>query len=371
MKKEKHISESEKYFRVMIRMPDGGRFTKNVNKDDYPTRAQALTAAKMIRDKALSDRAAGRGISVSPTVAEIYEKLPDIFGHSKKTIRRHDILYRAGICYLSAKKITAIKTADIMENVSEYAQNHTDGAVSQYISLWSVIFEAAQMMDIPVPNRAKVVSRNRPKAKQPTHKREVMASDHDIAIFLDALSSYGTQTEKGRYKARVMTMLAQIMIHTGCRPSEALALRRSDVNLISGDISITKSVGSTRNEAGRVIRATKTGQSVRQVPIDHELLDMLIDFLRWQHHDFILSDYDGNLMEIDYVSNHMRLVSKKAKVHVTLYMFRHKFSTDMIKVADMRTVQDLMGHESSSMTLAYARSSEADRKAAIDRRKLS
>ena len=67
----------------------------------------------------------------------------------------------------------------------------------------------------------------------------------------------------------------------------------------------------------------------------------------------------------------MRLVSKKAGVNVTLYMLRHKFSTDLLKTADLRTVQDLMGHESGAMTLSYARSSDEDRKKAIAGRKMS
>lgn len=371
MKKEKYIVQNDRYLRIKFRLPDGGYFSQNVRIKDYPSPAKAMAAAVAIRDRALAQKSTGRLVSSSPTVQQVYDRLPDLFGYSQKTIKRHQIMFDAAIRKYAADEITEVKTSDVMECVTAYSLTHSDQATDRLLSLWSVIFEAAQIMDIPVPNRAKAVRKLRPRSKVPTAKRAVMAPDADIEKFLDTLATYGTKTEKGQYKAKVLTMLAQIMIHTGCRPAEALALRRSDVDLIHSEISITKSVGSTPTSSGRSIRTTKTEQSIRRIPLDSEIRGMLIEFLQWQNHDFILSDYDGNLMEIDNVSNHMRLVSKKAGVRVTLYMFRHKFSTDMIRVADIRTVQDLMGHESSSMTLAYARSSEEDRKHAIDKRKLS
>ena len=147
------------------------------------------------------------------------------------------------------------------------------------------------------------------------------------------------------------------------------------VRIIPLTIRFSKSIGSTTDEYSRQVKATKTATSIREVPIDKELHEMLVDYLFSKdiviHGDLLFPDSWGNPMEIQNVDTHVRNVCKKAGVHVTLYMLRHKFSTDMLKVADIRTVQDLMGHESPSMTLSYARSTPDDRKEAIDKRKLS
>lgn len=373
MKKEKYITKDKgNYFRVRIRTPDGV-FSKSVNIADYPSEAKALAAAKLIRDQALADRHANRLAAKSPTVESIYHKMHDMFGLSQKTIKRHDIMYRAAIAPYGSTEITDIKTSDVMDSITRYMENHSDQATDRVISLWSTIFETAQMLDIPVPNRAKAVKRTRPHSKVPNQHRNVTATDEDIEAFLDALANYGTYNDKGRYRARVYTMLCHLMLHTGCRPAEALALTRTDINLITNEISINKSVGSTHTASGRTIRTTKTRQSRRVVPIASPLKDRLIEYLNNHNpnYDLLFCDERGTPIEIDWLSNYIRLVSKKANVHVTLYMFRHKFSTDLLKIADLRTVQDLMGHESGSMTISYARSTQDERKTAIDSRKLS
>lgn len=375
MKKERYIFESKdkKYLRVQIRVGNS-QFSKNVRIADYPTKARAMAAAKLIRDKALQERARSTLVTHTPTVAEIYERTQDIYGYTKKTVIRHDHYYNAGIAQYGSIEIKDIKTADVMKSVADYAKDHSDLAVDRLISLWSIIFEAAQMMDIPVPNRAKVVRANKPRAQKPVDKRETYASDEDIRVFLEALKVYGTHTEAGRKCAARYYTLAMVMLHTGCRPAEALALTREDVDLINKKISFSKSIGSTTDEYGCQVKSPKTLGSIREVPIDDQLNDILIEYLYGKDSavtGLLFPDAHGQPMEIRNVGTHIRNVCKKAGVHVTLYMLRHKFSTDMIKLTDLRTVQDLMGHESASMTLSYARSTEDDRKEAIDKRQLS
>lgn len=375
MKKERYIFESKdgKYLRVQIRVGDS-QFSKNIRIADYPTKARAMAAAKLIRDKALQERARSTLVVHSPTVAEIYERTPELFGYTQKTIIRHDHYYNAGIAQYGNIEIKDIKTADVMKSVADYAKDHSELAVERLICLWSTLFETAQMMDIPVPNRAKTVRANKPKAQQPIQRRETFASDEDIHKFLETLKTYGAHTPRGKQKSRCYYVLSMVMLHTGCRPAEALALSRDDIDLIARKIRFSKSVGSTTDEYGQQVKALKTSSSIREVPIDKELHEILIEYLYDKDvvvSDLLFPDVHGKPMEIRDVGTHIRNVSKKAGVHVNLYMLRHKFSTDMLKVADLRTVQDLMGHESASMTLSYARSTEDDRKEAIDKRKLS
>ena len=55
-----------------------------------------------------------------------------------------------------------------------------------------------------------------------------------------------------------------------------------------------------------------------------------------------------------------------------MYMLRHWMATDLIHSnTSARTVQDILGHASYKQSVGYARSSDEDRKTAIDNRKLS
>jgi site-specific recombinase XerD len=72
------------------------------------------------------------------------------------------------------------------------------------------------------------------------------------------------------------------------------------------------------------------------------------------------------------VSSKLNRISKDLRIDFRMYQLRHQFSTDLIVGgADLRTVQELMGHADSSMTLSYARSNSSKKKSVVDDRKES
>ena len=372
MKKERYITkDKDAYFRVRIRTPDGGVFSKSVNIADYPSETKALAAAKIIRDQALADRNANRLVAKTPTVEAFFTMTFDLFGYSMKTWKKHELLYESSISRFASRELNKMSAADILESVTEFAQTHTDGTVDRLISVWHSIFQAAQLKGYPVVDQSMIVRLNRPTSKVVPREKAVTVSEKDLEHFLDVLSTYNAGSESGRKTAIMVEMIVYTLLYTGCRPAEAMALTRADINLITREISISKSVGSTHTSAGREIRSTKTKQSRRTVPIADPLYDRLLTYLPAHPHDLLFCDENGDPLEINWLANYMRLVSKKAGVSVTLYMLRHKFSTDLLKTTDLRTVQDLMGHESGAMTLSYARSTDEDRKKAIENRKMS
>lgn len=371
LRKEKYISVvRDKYLTIRISTKTG-MFNQTITIADYPTPAQAMNAAIAIRDAALAERHTEKLVAHTPTVKEVFNATFEMFGYSIKTWNKHLGLYNASIIQFESVEIKKITAAEIIKSVTAFAQEHSDGTVERLISVWHSIFQAAQMMGYPVVDHSLTVRANRPKSKIVAEQRDVMATDEEIETFLDVLSTYNSTSIKGIYNARMVEMIVYTMLYTGCRPAEAIALTRDDINLLTNEISINKSVGSTHTASGKTIRTTKTRQSRRVVPIATPLKDRLVTYLAEHEHDLLFCDMNGNPLEINWLSNYIHLVSKKAGVHITLYMFRHKFSTDMLKVADLRTVQDLMGHEASGMTLSYARSTDDERKNAIDNRRLS
>lgn len=371
LKKEKYISVvRDKYLQIRIKTKTG-TFSQNVTISDYPTPAQAMNAAIAIRDEALAERHANRLVAHTPTVKEVFDATFEMFGYSIKTWNKHLGLYNASIIQFESVEIKQLTAADIMKSITAFAQDHSDATVTRLISVWHSIFQAAQMMGYPVVDHSIAIKANRPKSKVVVEPREVMATDEDIEIFLEYLRTYNGNTDKGRYNARMVEMIVYTMLYTGCRPAECIALTRGDINLLTNEISISKSVGSTHTASGKTLRTTKTKQSVRIVPIAEPLKDKMIEYLSGHKTDLLFCDIHGNPLEINWLSNYIHLVCKKAGVHITLYMFRHKFATDMLKIADQITVRDIMGHHSIKQTKEYANSTEAERRNAINARRLS
>ena len=137
-----------------------------------------------------------------------------------------------------------------------------------------------------------------------------------------------------------------------------------------GYIDVYKSVGSDHDHRKTIV-PTKTKNSVRKIPISQELDVILRDLLSWTDHEYLISTHDGELIDSDYASDYIRCVSKKCGIPFNFYMLRHKFATDLQKTEAPRTIQDLMGHASFSMSVEYARSSDEDREKVVKNRKLS
>ena len=153
------------------------------------------------------------------------------------------------------------------------------------------------------------------------------------------------------------------------RPAEVLALNAEDIT--NDYISVNKSVGSSKDETVSV-KSPKTAQSIRHVPVHPELLPILKQLKNEKKTSPLLTNLDGSLITPLQRSNMITNVCKKTGIKFNLYMLRHNMATDLVNMnISQRTVQDILGHASFNMSLEYARSTEEDRKKAVDSRKLS
>ena len=236
------------------------------------------------------------------------------------------------------------------------------------LALWRQIYRAAAMLEIPVSD--KTLSVMIPTNTKTSEPKSVIVTDADFRTFMDALLHYHEYDDVGRYTSQVLWYALMIAYYIGMRPAEVYALKREDIHLEDGYITVNKSVGSDTSKR-KVIVPTKTKNSIRKIPINSELSAILSKLLQWTDHEFLISDCNGSLMDTNYTSNYIHLVSKKCGIPFNFYMLRHKFATDLQKTEAPRTIQDLMGHASFSMSVEYARSSEDDRKEAVKKRVLS
>lgn len=380
---KKRVKKTEKYIteriskagtcslEICVRM-NGQTFRENVRIDDYPTPAKAMKAACKKRDEAIRKIRAGYTVSNFPTVEALYMKSYEVLKPVRiRTRIRNDEYYNNGISKYGERSIDKITAADIQASVNKYAESHTSGQTSHFLSMWRRIYKTAMMMNIEIPDRTSPVSV--PQCKE-NNTRGKEISPKDLDTFCNVLLEYRNASVSGRYESRCIWYAIQVMRYCGIRPAEAFALTKNDIHLSSSGmpyISINKAARSTNNEL-LTLSDTKTEQSKRNVPIPAALEPILIDCLSWTRHDLIFADYDGNLMNIDNVCLIVRKVAQKAGVKFNLYMLRHQFSTDLFTAHVSPTViRDLMGHKSANMSLDYAVSNTNDRIQAINNRRFS
>ena len=358
-------------FEICLRIK-GQVYRKSVRIDDFENRKQALEFAVKHRDEKKVEMNNGFTVSSTKTVQELYEKTFEYFPVRQKTRKRHDTFYYAGgICKYADTPITKLKTGDIQICVNKYAAEHTKAQVSHFMAVWRLIYKAAFMEDISIPDRTLQVKIPECQPDKPK-KKEI--SPQDLDKFCDTLLGYNSVSVLGRYESRCIWYAIQVMKYCGLRPAETFALTKDDIHIMPGPgsfISVNKAAHSTATSKLE-LSTTKTKKSERNVPVPDALKPILEECLQWTRNEIIFADYYGNLQQIDYVSNYVHLVAKKAKVQFNLYMLRHQLSTDLFSSGTpANVIRDIMGHKSASMSLDYAVSKEGDREQAVNNRVFS
>ena len=156
------------------------------------------------------------------------------------------------------------------------------------------------------------------------------------------MSSFDLETPDG-LRDRAMF---ELMYACGLRVSEAAALRLCDVDLHD-----------------RIITVLGKGSKQRIVPfyaLAGELLKRYLQEVRpqWmkEEHAVVFINQRGNGLTTRGIQYRMQLAADACalSVHVHPHMFRHSFATHLLdNGADLRVVQELLGHASLSTTQVY------------------
>lgn len=144
-------------------------------------------------------------------------------------------------------------------------------------------------------------------------------------------------------------LLLEILYGTGARISEAAGLTLGMLD-----------------QATRVITITGKGNKTRIVPYGQYAADALASYLRDARpqllakspvmHDKLFVNQRGQALTASGIEYILKQLAKKAGLTqmISAHMFRHTYATDMLNNgADLRTVQQLLGHSSLSTTQIY------------------
>lgn len=363
MKKEKYISKRIRKTTTswVVKIPyyigtERRTYERAFSEADFGDHARSM--AIYHRNEKVAEFQRGNTPQTAPTVRECFERSLALFPRRPKTQKQHEYFLRQ-IGEIADTPIDMIRASDVQMSLNKYAETHTHDMTAKLLSVWRLIFKAAALDEIKVTD--KTIGVTVPKDRHPVQKRKMTITPEEFAAFCEALLSYNAWDEVGAQTSRTIWEVLQVMYYTGIRPAEAFALTDADVDLEKGLISINKAVGGSSSGKPEIV-PPKTANAIRSVPIPAPLAAILP-----KRRGFLFL-IRGELISTDYFSNYIHLVSKKSGIEFRAYMLRHLFATDLQKTQPPRTVQDLLGHASFQMSVEYARSTEEERKEAVESR---
>ena len=159
-------------------------------------------------------------------------------------------------------------------------------------------------------------------------------------------------------------LFACLMLYAGLRVGEVVKLQKSHLYFNEKPVhNLILTSDITKNHVER------------SVPVNAQLKDALVEY--WKSQPYLPEHPDNWLAfcapqaGVPFTTRQVQNIINKAgwkalgrPVHP--HMLRHTFASKLMRITDMRTVQELLGHSSITSTQLYTHPNEDDKKKAVD-----
>ena len=151
-----------------------------------------------------------------------------------------------------------------------------------------------------------------------------------------------------------------LCLYTGLRIGEVCAIKWCDIDLDNGILQVNKTIQriqntdeNSNNKTKVVIDVPKTSNSIRDIPIQKQLIPLLAKYkLKYAQNSYLLT---GNLNYIEPRAlqyKFKRLLENAEVKNINFHALRHTFATRAIESGlDIKSVSEILGHSSVSITL--------------------
>jgi len=258
-----------------------------------------------------------------------------IFLEIEKNYSSHTVLnYRLDLeefgKFLDAKSIGSVEYSDLRRFLAQLkGRNLKPRSLARKLSALRSFFKFLQREKVIKSNPAKLLVT--PKLDKPLPH---FMSEEETVKLIEApqAGKVGTLRNKAIF---------ELLYSTGMRVSELVGLNVDDVDFF-----------------GNIIKVMGKGKKERMVPVGETALKALKDYLdsRKVEHSFVFANKNGTRLSDRSVRNIINkyILEQALSQHVTPHMFRHSFATHLLNHgADLRSVQELLGHVNLSTTQIY------------------
>lgn len=282
------------------------------------------------------------------TLAQMLDDMHRIHRTPLSTVNRHKCTFNH-IAEYHGCYISEIQPIDIQRSLNAMIYDYSQEEIRKVFTLWKQLCDTAILEGfLTVSPIGRVIL---PNSKKITEERPKLGSDESFAAIIEYLEK-DTGNAEQNYNNKLAMYALKIMFCTGMRPAEVMALTRDSIDLANHTIHVKTSVGS--DEISRnVIKKTKTGSSVREIPMSIECELNVRALLAMSLNDKLFILYNGNFPCISFLSSKVSRIAKKIGVEFHSYMLRHRMATKLVVEAnaDLRTVKEILGHTNINTTV--------------------
>jgi integrase len=241
---------------------------------------------------------------------------------------------------LRAADLQAIYAAMAEEGLADQTRLHLHRVVHRMLG-------HAEQWGVVVRNVAEMIDAPRVRA-------------HEIEV----LTPTEVQTVLETLRGHPLYSVAAVLLGTGLRRGELLALRWQDLNLDGGALQVEQAIEQT-TRGGLVFKAPKTKRSRRRVTLPPSIITLLREHWKTQQEQrlilglgkapaegLVFANWDGSVRSPHTLTQQWRKAMKRAGLKITLHSLRHTHASTLIASGlDVLTISRRLGHATPVLTL--------------------
>ena len=153
--------------------------------------------------------------------------------------------------------------------------------------------------------------------------------------------------------------LLYMLLYTGMRKSELLALSRNDIDFRKGVITVSKTLVSSKKKEDVLQELPKTDAGLRMIPISAQLMPVLKAYTSSKL-GILFEAQQGGYYSSSGFFKYWKAICKKIATETgepvaedfTPHLFRHTYASDLYRAGvDVKSAQYLVGHSDIKTTL--------------------
>ncbi|MCP1148540.1 MULTISPECIES: site-specific integrase [Bacillus] len=274
---------------------------------------------------------------------------PNIYGSQcqPSTLKNRKLYIEKNIIpHLGQNKLGQLKRIDYQRYINNLLNKYAKSTVQTIHSIFCSAINKAVELEMLTHNKYSNIS----------IKKDSNVNDDKINYLTkDEVSIFINAAKKSRFHHYI---IALILLRTGIRKGELIALKWDDIDFNQKTIRINKS----RSEHG--VKLPKTKSSIRTIAIDDTLITELKKYRTWQKKNkikygiayqepnFLIASPNGKDIGTFGINKAIDSILSKTNLHhITPHGLRHTHAIMLLESGvDIKTVSDRLGHATINMT---------------------
>lgn len=253
-------------------------------------------------------------------------------------------------------QIATVTPFDIQKLITKKSETLSYSSVKKIYEAINAAFKLAVQRELIA--KSPVVGIALPKSAEKRRSDIYFLSDYQIQKIKEEINRDYSRGKTGTYRLGAAFIL---LLNTGMRLGEALALEWDDVDFEKRTISITKDLAHVKNRTGNgsnylhvVQQRPKTNDSVRTINLNSGALEALQRLKEVNgKFKYVLANSAGHHTTHRTFDKAFRAIQKHCGIspQVGVHALRHTFASVLFKNGiDVKTVSTILGHSSTSIT---------------------